>query len=62
MHRLGTKVPAQEQKALETEVKLDIPYYDFREEKYLTEKRTKRMIRDQGNCGASWAFSTIGFK
>lgn len=33
--------------------------YDFREEPFM-ENSKRDLIRDQEECGASWAFSTVG--
>lgn len=34
--------------------------YDFRTDPEVKEYLRKNPIRDQGDCAASWAFSTIG--
>jgi hypothetical protein len=33
--------------------------YDFRNEPFMVNNIRKDYIRDQGDCAASWAFSTI---
>ncbi len=57
--RLGTKLPKRDQRSLDFEDEPQIKHYDFRDENYIL-KRKSSFIRDQGNCAASWAFSTIG--
>ena len=59
-HRLGTKLPNREQKSLDIEDEPQIKHYDFRDESYILKSRKKSFIRNQEECGASWAFSTIG--
>ncbi len=59
-HRLGTKLTYREQRALQTDESPFIESYDFRNEEYILNSPRKNRIRDQGECGASWAFSTIG--
>jgi hypothetical protein len=56
---LGTKLPKRDQRSLDFEDEPQIKHYDFRDENYIL-KRKSSFIRDQGNCAASWAFSTIG--
>ena len=65
-HRLGTKKDLkQEQKSLKfinhEKQNITIPEkYDFREDLEVKAFLRKKPIRDQGDCAASWAFSTIG--
>jgi hypothetical protein len=35
-------------------------YYDFRQDPNVIEFLRKNPIKDQGDCAASWAYSTIG--
>lgn len=58
-HRLGTKLPNREQRALVLDEKPIQESYDFRQEPYMINSGRRDFIRDQGNCAASWAFSTI---
>ena len=60
-HRLGTKIPPLEQRPIQTDEKPLIEAYDFRKDPIVVRKSSqfKEHIRDQGNCGASWAFSTV---
>jgi hypothetical protein len=40
---------------------IEIPeFYDFHEDPKVRDYINKKSIRDQGECAASWAFSTIG--
>jgi hypothetical protein len=65
---LGTKLPSEKQKPMNprdyfrlAEPNRSIPLsYDFREDIEVKDSIRKRPIRDQGDCAASWAFSTIG--
>ncbi len=57
-YKLGTQLPVREQRPLFAEDKPAKISYDFRDEPYMRNRRD--LIRDQGNCAASWAFSTIG--
>lgn len=59
-NRLGTKIPNREQRALEVDDKPIKEFYDYRNEPFMVNNPRKNNIRDQGNCGASWAFSTLG--
>jgi hypothetical protein len=59
-HRLGTKLPNREQRALVLDQKPIQTEYDFRNEPFMVNNGRRDLIRDQGNCAASWAFSTIG--
>ena len=67
-HKLGTRLGDTKQKAmnprtffnLETEHKNIPESYDFREDPEVKEYLRVNPIRDQGDCAASWAFSTIG--
>jgi hypothetical protein len=56
-NKLGTRLPRDNQRPLDVEESLDVEEYDFRE---VNEAAKNRKIQDQGNCGASWAFSTLG--
>ena len=58
-YKLGTKVPIRK-RALDKEDEIEMKFYDFRSESYITKGQKKLKIKDQGNCAASWAFSTIG--
>lgn len=58
-HRLGTKLPNREQRALVLDQKPIQTEYDFRNEPFMVNNGRRDLIRDQGNCAASWAFSTI---
>ncbi len=55
---MGTKIPKREQRALSNDEKPIKESYDFRNEPYIVNSQ-REFIRDQGDCGASWAFSTI---
>lgn len=69
-HKLGTKLsrfsqkpmsPPQDYFQLPEITHNDIPEkYDFREDPEVKEFLRKKPIRDQGDCAASWAFSTVG--
>jgi hypothetical protein len=67
-YKLGTKLPEQKQRALDPTTSLaadlfdqEIPSsYDFREDPDVQQFLRRRPIRDQGECNASWAFSTVG--
>ena len=59
-HRLGTKIPNREQRALEVDDKPIKDFYDYRNEPFMVNNPRKNSIRDQGDCAASWAFSTLG--
>ena len=59
-HRLGTKIPTREQRALEVDDKPIKDFYDYRNEAFMVNNPRKNSIRDQGDCAASWAFSTLG--
>ncbi len=64
-YKLGTKLPDQKQRALDPSTAHlhdgDIPTsYDFREDDEVKQFLRKHPIRDQGECNASWAFSTVG--
>ncbi len=67
-HRLGTKLSLIKQKPMSpfnyfkiTETHKEMPQsYDFREDPEVKNFLRKNPIRDQGDCAASWAFSTIG--
>ena len=67
-HRLGTNLPEIKQKAMKQLNYFDdlfqiaeIPaQYDFRSDPEVKGYLRKNPIRDQGDCAASWAFSTIG--
>ena len=65
-HKLGTKLSKSKQvnplELFETsESKKSIPiHYDYREDTEVRDFLRSNPIRDQGECGASWAFSTIG--
>ena len=56
-HRLGTRLTKVNQIPLDVEEILNIEQYDFRQ---VNQAALNRKIQDQGDCGASWAFSTIG--
>ncbi len=56
-HKLGTRLSWHFQRPLDVEENLEINEYDFR---VMNKAGKTRKIQDQGNCGASWAFSTIG--
>ncbi len=59
-HRLGTKLPKREQRSLQLDDSPIFDFYDFRNEHYIVNNPRKNRIKDQGDCAASWAFSTIG--
>lgn len=57
-NKLGAKLPNEEfrsEKAYYANI-TDF-FYDFRREPYFN---ARSAIRDQGECAASWAFSTVG--
>ena len=66
--KLGTKLPTDKQKPLNpldyfkiSDINKAIPEtYDFRFDSEVKDSLRKHPIRDQGECAASWAFSTIG--
>jgi hypothetical protein len=66
-HRLGT-ILNQKQKPMKQLNHFDdliknaeIPeHYDFRNDPEVKDYLRENPIRDQGDCAASWAFSTIG--
>lgn len=53
-NKLGTKLPNREQRALQTDDKPLIDSYDFRNEPFMANMQRRDLIRDQGDCGASW--------
>ncbi len=57
-HRLGTQIPTKSQRPIFNDPMPTKESYDFRNEPYMQQNR-KDYIRDQGECGASWAFSTV---
>lgn len=60
-HRLGTQLPNRVQRDYTNEAneKPIKDSYDFRNEPYIQNSQRKNSIRDQGDCAASWAFSTV---
>lgn len=59
-HKLGTKIPTKVQRPLAIDAQPIQDSYDFRQEPYMANNLRKDYIRDQGECGASWAFSALG--
>ena len=62
-HKLGTLLPLHKQRPMsQSDAKIDskiiLQTYDFRDD--FEVKDYLNPIRDQGDCAASWAFSTIG--
>ena len=66
--KLGTKLATERQKPINprdyfkiSDTNKVIPEtYDFRNDQEVSNSLRKNPIRDQGECAASWAFSTIG--
>ena len=60
-HKLGTRIPGRvQQRALLIDPEPIQAHYDFRDEPFMARQRGGGgLIRDQQECGASWAFSAI---
>ena len=61
-HKLGTKLKLKKKQNFVNNFKrVEIPQeYDFRKDPVVRDHLRVSPIRDQGDCAASWAFSTIG--
>ena len=62
-YRLGTNLQKMDEKKPEKrfDENIQIPeLYDFRKDPKVKDYLRKSSIRDQGECAASWAFSTLG--
>ena len=66
-HKLGTKLNKDYKTKYDSDFNNydyendNIPdYYDFREDPNVNKYLKKNPIKDQGDCAASWAYSTIG--
>jgi hypothetical protein len=61
-YKLGTKLSSNQQKPIiQFYDSQDIPQtYNFLKDSDVREYLRENPIRDQGDCAASWAFSTVG--